>query len=211
MKIALIGATGTIGRRIAAEALQRGHQITAVLRQPKKLGDDRLKAVQGDVTDPASLAKAVAGHDAVISAVGPAQGGPPTLPAYAARALVHALPKAGVKRLIVVGGAGSLEVKPGLQLVDTPEFPAAWKPVALSHRDSLKIFRDSGSALDWTYVSPAALIEPGVRAGKYRTGGDQLLVDGKGRSYITAEDFAAALLDELENPKNLKRRMTVAY
>jgi putative NADH-flavin reductase len=211
MKIALLGATGNIGKRIAAEALQRGHQITAVLRDPKKLEDPRFMAVQGDVTDPASLVKAVAGHDAVISAVGPAHTGLQTLPAYAARALVQALPKAGVKRLLVVGGAGSLEARPGLQLVDSPDFPAAWKPAALSHRDALKIFRDSGAGLDWTFFSPAALIEPGARTGKYRTGGDQLLVDDNGKSYITAEDFAVAMLDELENPKNLRRRMTVAY
>jgi len=210
MKIALIGATGTIGRRIAAEALQRGHQITAVLRQPKKLGDDRLKAVQGDVTDPASLATAVAGHDAVISAVGPAHGAPPTLAAYAARALVHALPKAGVKRLIVVGGAGSLEVKPGLQLVDTPDFPPAWKTVALSHRDALKIFRDSGAPrLDLSQPGGAHRARRSDRQVPHRRRSASRRRQGK--SYITAEDFAAALLDELENPKNLKRRMTVAY
>jgi putative NADH-flavin reductase len=211
MNIALLGATGTIGKRIADEALRRGHEVTAILRDPKKLADDRIKAVQGDVTDVASLIKTVAGHDAVISAVGPSHGAPPTLPAYAARALVQALPKAGVKRLLVVGGAGSLEVKPGLQLVDTPDFPAAWKPIAHSARDALKIFRDSGAALDWTYFSPAALIAPGTRTGKFRVGGDQLLVDEKGESRISAEDFAMALLDELEKPQHLKRRITVAY
>jgi putative NADH-flavin reductase len=211
MKIALIGAAGNIGKRIASEALSRGHEVTAVVRDPKKIEDRRLMVATADVTDPPSLIKAVAGHDAVISAVGPSHGGLATLPAYAARALVQALPKAGVRRLIVVGGAGSLEVEPGLQLVDAPDFPAAWRPAALSHRDALKIFRDAGGALDWTYVSPAALIEPGPRTGKYRTGGDQLLVDEKGRSRISTEDFAVALLDELENPKNVKRRITVAY
>jgi putative NADH-flavin reductase len=211
MKIALIGATGAIGKRIANEALSRDHEVTAVVRDPKKIEDRRLKIATADVTDPPSLIKAVAGHDAVISAVGPAHGAPATLPAYAARAEVQALPKAGVKRLIVVGGAGSLEVEPGLQLVDSPDFPPAWRPVARSHRDALKIYRDAGGALDWTYVSPAALIEPGPRTGKYRTGGDQLLVDEKGRSRISTEDFAVALLDELEHPKNVKRRITVAY
>ena len=211
MRIALFGASGTIGRRIAQEALARGHQVTGIVRDVKKIDDPRIQAVQGDVTDAASLANLLKGHDAVISAVGPAPGAAPTSPAYAARALVQALPKAGVKRLIVVGGAGSLEVKPGMQLVDSPDFPKSWKPVALSHRDALKIFRESGGALDWTYVSPAALIEPGMRTGKYRVGGDQLLVDDKGRSRITAEDYAAALLDELEHPRHLRRRITVAY
>jgi putative NADH-flavin reductase len=182
-----------------------------VVRDPKNIDDSRLSAVQGDATDASSLANVLKGHDAVISAVGPAPRTRPTVPAYAARALVQALPKAGVKRVIVVGGAGSLEVKPGLQLVDAPDFPPAWKPVALSHRDALKIFRDSGGALDWTYVSPAALVEQGTRTGKYRVGGDQLLVDEKGASRISAEDYAVALLDELENPRHLKRRITVAW
>jgi putative NADH-flavin reductase len=210
MKIAIIGATGTIGSRIAQEALARGHSVTAVARDPAKVKDGRVKAVRGDVTDPAGLAQALKGHDAVVSAVGPAHGGGPDLVVTAARALAQALPRAGVKRVIFVGGAGSLEVKPGLQVVDSPGFPEAWKPVALAHRDALNVWRNVKD-LDWTYLSPAALIEPGKRTGKYRTGGDQLLTDAKGESRISAEDYAVAVLDELEKPRNVRRRMTVAY
>jgi len=210
MKIAILGATGTIGSRIAGEALTRGHQVTAVVRDAGKLVDRRLSAAIGDATNADSLARAVKGHDAVVSAIGPARGASPSVLGEATRALIDALGRAGVKRVLIVGGAGSLEVKPGLQLVDTPTFPAQWKPGALAHRDVLQMWRKN-TALDWTYLSPAALIAPGPRTGRYRTGGDQLLVDAKGESRISAEDFAAALVDELEKPRNLRRRMTVAY
>ncbi|HLZ57791.1 MAG TPA: NAD(P)H-binding protein, partial [Ktedonosporobacter sp.] len=110
---------------------------------------------------------------------------------------------------IVVGGAGSLEVAPGLHLVDTPDFPAAWKPTALAHRDALEVYRKAN--LDWTYVSPAALIAPGERTGTYRTGTDKLLTDEKGESRISAEDYAIAILDEVEHPHFIRRRFTVAY
>jgi putative NADH-flavin reductase len=127
-----------------------------------------------------------------------------------AKALIEGLRQSGVRRLVVVGGAGSLEVMPGVQLVDTLDFPAAWKPVALAHRDALAVYR-LAEDLDWTYVSPAALIEPGRRTGLYRTGTDQLLVDDKGVSRISVEDFAAAMLDEIKKPRFLRRRFTVAY
>jgi putative NADH-flavin reductase len=145
----------------------------------------------------------------VISAIGPSQKAPPQILVDAARALCDALPRAGVRRLIVIGGAGSLEVAPGTQLVDTPEFPAGWKAVALAHRDALAIYR--GSDLDWTYVSPAALIQPGARLGRYRTGGDQLLVDPQGVSAISIPDFALAVADELERHAHPRRRVTFAY
>jgi uncharacterized protein len=202
MKIALFGARGTIGQRIAAEARSRGHEVTALGRET-------------NVTDAKAVARAVAGHDAVISAVGPGLGedaAPPDLLPRAARALLDGLRLAGVKRLLVVGGAGSLEVAPGKQLVDQPEFPASWKPVALAHRDALDVYRgERGGEVEWTYVSPAALIQPGARTGRYRTGGDRLLVDASGQSRISAEDYAVALLDELEKPKSVRKRITVAY
>ena len=119
------------------------------------------------------------------------------------------LAQARVDRLVVVGGAGSLEVAPGVQLVDTPEFPAAWKGIALAHRDALAVYR--GAALDWTYISPAALIGPGERTGQYRTGTDQLLTDKEGESRISVEDFAVAFVDEIENQRFARQRMTVAY
>lgn len=202
MKIAVYGAGGTIGQRIAAEARARGHAVTALGRA-------------APVTDAAAVARAVAGHDAVVSAVGPGFGPsaqPLDMLSKAAHALLAGLTQAGVRRLVVVGGAGSLEVAPGKQLLDQPEFPAAWRPVAAAHRDALDVYRRyPGSEVEWTYFSPAALIEPGARTGRHRTGGDRLLADEKGQSRISAEDFAIAILDELERPKSIRKRITVAY
>jgi putative NADH-flavin reductase len=125
--------------------------------------------------------------------------------------LLDALPKAGVKRLLWVGGAGSLEVAPGVKVIDDPHFPEAWKPEALAQAEALDLFRTSSADVDWTYISPAALIEPGERTGKYRIGGDQLLVDANGVSRISIEDYAAALLDRAEKNDAPRKRITVAY
>jgi hypothetical protein len=214
MKIALFGANGTIGQRIMKEALNRGHQVTAVVRDPSRFNKtgEKLSAVAGDVLDPASIAEAVKGQDVVVSAIGPKMPeGNLEMVAEAARALLDGVARAGVKRLVFVGGAGTLEVAPGVQLVDAPQFPAAFKGIALAHRDALEVFRAAKTNVDWTNISPAALIEPGERTGQYRTGTDQLLVNDKGESRITAEDYAVALLDEIENPRYIRRRMTVAY
>jgi putative NADH-flavin reductase len=214
MKIALFGTGGTIGSRIAAEALRRGHQVTAVVRDPAgfaaKAKADGINVVQGDVTDPVSIANAVRGHDVVISAVGPGHSGKFGMLVEAARALLDGVARAGVKRLIIVGGAGSLEVAPGVQLMDTPAFPAAWKPYAQAHRDALDVYRGN-TTLDWTYVSPADHIEPGERTGHYRTGGEQLVTDAKGESRISTEDYAVAMLDDIEHPAHIRQRFTVAY
>jgi putative NADH-flavin reductase len=212
MKIAIYGASGMIGQRIAAEALARGHQVTGVVRHPARLAvtDQRFTAVKGSALDPAGVAATVAGHDAVVSAIGPAQEDDPAMLVEAARALTDGLARAGVPRLIVIGGAGSLEVAPGVQLVDTPEFPAAWRPTALAQRDALDTYRRVAD-LDWTYISPAAMIAPGERTGRFRIGGDSLLVDAEGQSRISAEDCAVALLDELEKPQHIRQRITVAY
>jgi putative NADH-flavin reductase len=164
--------------------------------------------VKGDVTDPASVVAAAQGAEAAISAYAPPQTAPETVLA-AARSLLAGLTAAGVKRLIVVGGAGSLEVAPGLQLVDTPSFPEAWKGIALAHRGVLPILE--ASPLDWSYLSPAAFIQPGERTGKFRLGGRQLVVDEKGESRISVEDFAVALVDELENAKHIRQQFTLAY
>jgi len=212
MKIALFGASGTIGQRILDEALRRGHTVTALVRDPSRLtGRGGLQVRAGNVLDPNSVASAVAGHDAVVSAFGPGAGQDPQTVVQAARALIAGLKAAGVKRLVVVGGAGSLEVAPGVQLVDSPRFPAAWKPVALAHRDALNVYRAEGGELDWTNFSPAALIQPGERTGKYRLGGDQLVTDAEGQSRISAEDYTVALLDELEKPRHVRQRFTAAY
>jgi putative NADH-flavin reductase len=210
MKIALLGATGMIGSRFANEALSRGHSVAAIVRDTSKLVDKRLVPKLADATNAATLARALPGHDAVVSALGPTGGEGASFIVQATRNLIDALPRTGVKRVLIVGGAGSLEVKPGVQLVDTPEFPAAWKPAALAAREALLLWRKNAS-LDWTYVSPAGLISPGPRTGRYRTGGDQLLTDAKGESRISAEDFAVALVDELEKAKHLRKRVTFAY
>ncbi|MGO9939279.1 MAG: NAD(P)-dependent oxidoreductase [Terracidiphilus sp.] len=208
MKVVLFGASGMIGSRVLAELLRRGHVVTAVARNPEKIEGTGAKVVKGDITDEASVAAIAKGAEGVISAYAPPQTNVASLPA-AIRSLLGGLSKAGVKRLIVVGGAGSLEVAPGVQLVDAPNFPEQWKGIALAHRDVLPILKES--ALDWTCLSPAAFIQPGERTGKFRLGGTRLVTDAKGESRISAEDYAVALVDELENPKHVRQQFTVAY
>lgn len=203
MKIALIGATGNVGSRVAAEALSRGHQVTGISRHPERLAaKPGLTAARGDTSEPDALARVLSGHDAVVSSTR-FQGGD-------ARGLIAAVKKSGVKRLLVVGGAGSLEVAPGLALVDSPEFPAAYKPEASAGREFLRILRGE-DGLDWTFLSPSALFGPGERTGKFRLGGDRLLIGADGKSRVSMEDYAIALVDELEAPKHSRRRFTVGY
>ncbi|MGD0426376.1 MAG: NAD(P)-dependent oxidoreductase [Candidatus Acidiferrales bacterium] len=212
-KIMLIGSSGMIGQRILHEALNRGHHVTALVRETSGTGEHRaeLDYHTGDIFKPDTIAKAAVDHDVVVSAYGPGKGDP-NLVLKVAHALIEALTRVEPIRLIAVSGAGSLEVKPGLQLVDAPDFPAEWKAIALAHREALEVYRKAGMAeFDWTAVSPAALISPGTRTGKYRTGTDQLLVDDKGKSYISAEDFAVAIVDEIEKPQFQGQRFTVAY
>lgn len=212
MKIAVYGAGGRIGQRITTEALSRGHEVTALVRDPAQvtLTHPQLTMVQGNALDADGISAQVAGHDAVVSAMGAnRQAGNYHILVDAAHALIDGLTRAGVQRLLIVGGAGSLEVAPGMQLVDSPEFPEAWKPGALAHRDALHVYQKAD--LDWTYFSPAGLIEPGERTGKYRLGTDQLVTDSDGKSWISMEDYAVALLDELENPQFIRRRYTAAY
>ncbi|HXN25647.1 MAG TPA: NAD(P)-dependent oxidoreductase [Candidatus Acidoferrales bacterium] len=212
-KIMLIGSSGMIGQRILHEALNRGHHVTALVRDTSGTGEHhaQLDYHTGDIFKPETIATAAVDHDVVVSAYGPGKGDP-SLEMKAAHVLIEALTRVEPIRLIAVSGAGSLEVKPGVQLVDTPNFPAEWKAIALAHREALEVYRKAGMAeFDWTAVSPAALIEPGTRTGKYRTGTDQLLVDDRGKSYISAEDFAVAVLDEIEKPRFQGQRFTVAY
>jgi uncharacterized protein len=214
MKIALFGATGTIGQRILREALERGHEVTAIARNPSRIGEQnaRLQTIAGDVTDADSVAKVVAGHDVVINSIGPSQPEDDlNIVVDAAHSLLTGLSSADVKRLLIVGGAASLEVAPGVLLIDAAEFPAAWKGIAQAQMDALDLYRTAQTDVDWTYISPAAFIEPGARIGVYRTGGDQLVVDEKGESRISTEDYAVALLDEVENPKHSRERFTVGY
>jgi putative NADH-flavin reductase len=213
MKIALFGATGHLGQGILEEALSRGYDVTAIVRDPARLTqrNDKLKVVTGDVAQPASWLSAVRGADAVVASLSARRdGNPDSVPANAG-VLLDSLPKAGVKRLLWVGGAGSLEVAPGVKVIDDPHFPDAWKPEANAQGNALDVFRASKADVDWTYISPAALIEDGERSGKYRVGGDQLLVDANGVSRITVPDYAAALLDRIEKHDALRQRITVAY
>ena len=212
--IVLVGATGMIGQRILHEALERGHSVTAVVRDTSRTGEQRpnLDYRTGDIFKPETIAAAAVDHDVAVDAYGPGQTGDPNLVVKAAHSLIEALTRVEPIRLIAVSGAGSLEVKPGVQLVDAPDFPAEWKAVTLAHREALEVYRRAGFAgFDWTAVSPAALIEPGARTGHYRTGTDQLIVDDKGKSYVSAEDFAVAVLDEIENPRFEGQRFTVGY
>ena len=204
MKIAVIGATGNAGSRIVEEALKRGHQVTAIARNPEKLGGARPNLVtkKGDAHDPAALAKLIAGHDAAISAVRFADSDP--------KKLIDAAKKSGVPRYLIVGGAGSLEVAPGKALVDAPTFPAAYRNEASKGRDFLNILRGERD-LDWTMLSPSALFAPGARTGKFRLGGDGLLTAADGKSSISMEDYAIALLDEVEKPQHRRARFTVGY
>jgi len=213
MKIALFGATGHLGQGILEEALSRGYDVTAIVRDPARLTqrNDKLKVATGDVAQAASWLDAVRGADAVVASLSARRdGNPDSVPANAS-VLLDNLPKAGVKRLLWVGGAGSLEVAPGVKVIDDPHFPDAWKPEANAQGKALDVFRASEADVDWTYVSPAALIEDGARSGKYRVGGDQLLVDANGVSRITVADYAVALVDRIEQHDALRQRITVAY
>jgi uncharacterized protein len=210
LKIALYGATGMVGSRIVAEAARRGHQVTALVRQPERVAaGPNVEAVKADLLDAAQVAAAVRGHDVVASAYAPPMSQLGDLQT-ASRALVEGTRAAGLKRLVVVGGAGSLEVAPGKQLVDTEGFPDAYKPIALAHRDALAYYR-TVSDLDWTFFAPAALIAPGERTGTFRTGANTLIADAKGESRISAEDYAVAFVDELEQGRFIREIATVAY
>jgi len=212
MKVLIFGASGAIGTAIATELHDRGHEVVAASRRGAPAGGLPVATITADATDPDSVAAAATGVDAIVSAIGPQWDGvdTPEVLVAGAKGLVAGAAKAGVDRVIVVGGAGSLEVAPGVRIVDTAEFPAEWKPVALAHADALEVFRDVDD-LDWTYVSPPALIEAGDRTGSYRKGSDTLLVDDSGTSRITHPDFAIAIADELEQGTAIRQRITVAH
>lgn len=213
MHITLIGASGFIGSALRAEALRRGVQVTAIVMHPEKLQPAAGLSVRAlDVLDTGALTAALRGQDAVLSAFsGHAQ---PDIEAYylrGIRSIIDATRAAGVPRLLVVGGAGSLQVAPGRLLIDTPEFPAAYKPTADGARRALELLRQEPPGLDWTMLSPSAEIFPGERTAKFRMGGDELLVDAQGKSRISVQDFAVAMLDELVLPTHPRQRFTVGY
>lgn len=208
MKVVLYGATGMIGSRILKELIARGHKVAVVARDPGKIPSTaNVTVIEGDALGPESIALAAKGADAVISAYGP--GPKAELMEKSTRALIAGVEKAGVRRFLMVGGAGSLFVAPGVDVIDSGHLPAEWMAIAVAHRDALEILKLSD--LDWTSLSPAAFIQPGERTGKFRLGGDSLVVDEKGNSSISAEDYAVALVDELEQPKHVRQRFTLAY
>ncbi|TKC86721.1 NAD-dependent epimerase/dehydratase family protein [Trinickia terrae] len=211
LKIALFGATGMIGSRVAAEAAARGHQVTALSRDPSRgaQGVANVTSAKADLFDAASIAAALEGQDVVASAYGPAQGDPQKV-VEASKALVAGVRAAGLKRLVVVGGAGSLEVAPGKQLVDAEGFPEIYKPVALAHRDAFNFYRTVND-LDWTFFAPAAVIAPGEKKGQFRTGANSLIADASGNSTISVDDYAVAFVDELEQGRFVRQIATVAY
>lgn len=214
MKLALIGATGFVGKAVLNEALQRGYDVTAIARDPQKVdaASDKVTPKAADVFDTASLAAVLEGHDAVVSAYNAGWANPNLYDDFikGSEAIQQAVKQAGIKRLLVVGGAGSLYAAPGLQLVDTPQFPAEWKAGATAARDYLNTLKKEDE-LDWTFLSPAIHLHPGERTGKFRLGTDEPVFNEKGQHEITVEDLAVAILNELENNQFVKRRFTVGY
>ena len=203
MKVAIIGVTGRAGSRIATEALRRGHAVTGIVRSPDKApAPAGVDVRQGDANRPEELAALLRGHDAVISAA--------NFRVLKAAPLLQAVKAAGVSRLLVVGGAASLEVAPGKALFDTPTFPEAHKAEAGEGRQFLADLRNEKD-LEWTFLSPSALFAPGKRTGRFRTGKDALLTDEQGESHISMEDYAIAMIDELEHPRHIRERFTVGY
>jgi putative NADH-flavin reductase len=216
MKIALIGATGFVGAAVLEELLQRGHDVTALARTPAKLAPRAgLNVVRADVRDAAEVAAAVRGHDAVVSAYNPGWNEPDLYAEFLRGhdAIVEGTKRADVARFIVVGGAGSLFVAPGVQLVDTPAFtdhvPPNIVPGARAARDALTALRGE-QALDWTFLSPPVGLAPGERSGAYRLGGEDVLFDGDKPAGISVADLAVAIADELERPRHSRQRFTVA-
>jgi putative NADH-flavin reductase len=213
MKIVIVGASGFVGSAILREALDRGHQVTAIVREPGKLKPAQELMIRiADVYDSAALAVLIAGHEALISAFNPGWKNP-NLYADQVRgttSILEAARSASLKRVLWVGGAGGLEIKPGVRVIDAPDFPAAVKPGSLATIEALEQLRRE-SSLDWSYLSPSANLKPGARTGKFRLGGDQLLVDWNGLSNISVQDYAVAMIDELEHPAHIRKRFTVGY
>jgi len=216
MNIALLAATGRAGRTILDELVSRGHQVTAVARNPDKLPEN-VKRVRDELSSVERIAEIISGADAVVSAYGPPRDDPrftsttdytDQLVSVTER-LIAAVRKAGVRRLIVVGGAGSLEFSPGVTVLKSGHWPQPFVPIATSHMKAFAALR--ASDINWTYFSPPILIEPGVRTGKFRLGGNDLIRDAEGKSRVSFEDYAVALVDELEKPAQERSRFTIGY
>ncbi|MEJ2763436.1 NAD(P)-dependent oxidoreductase [Photobacterium sp. MCCC 1A19761] len=211
-KVAVLGASGWIGSHLVNEAVSRGHEVIALVRDAEKFSTAGVQVRQFDLLDTqADLATAVQGADVVIAAVGGRAAGNHELVAQTAQRLLTTLPETGVSRLLWVGGAGSLEVAPGVTLLSGPEFPDAYRAEAQAQGEALAVFRQSDSPIAWTFVSPAAEIFPGEQQAPYRVGGEQLLTDADGNSRISVSDYAVAMVDELEAEQYPNQRIGVAY
>lgn len=210
MKILLLGATGHVGSRVLDEALDRGHEVTGVARHIDSLSpQDNLNVVQADASDTDTVTQLANGHDAIAVAISNRGKGGTETYLKVIRATLDAAQRSDADRVLIVGGAGSLKVSPDTELVDTPDFPEEWKDEALAGREARDIAQKSDA--NWTFLSPPALLEPGERTGNYRVGGRYLLIDDEGNSQISMEDFAVALVDELENADHEREQFTVAY
>jgi putative NADH-flavin reductase len=207
MKVVLYGATGNSGSRILKELTSRGHEVTAVARDTAKVPAE-VKSQQDDLSSVDTIASIIAGADVVVSAYSPPQDNTDALLGVTERQIA-AVQKAGPVRLIVVGGAGSLEVAPGVSLLASGHLPEAWVPIATSHGKAKKLLE--ASAIDWTYFSPAAYFEPGERTGKFRLGTKELIANDKRESRISMEDYAIALVDEIESPKHVRASFSIGY
>lgn len=214
-KVTLIGASGFVGSALLNELVARGHEVTAVVRNPEKVTvkADNVRVVKADATAPDTLAAVAKGSDAIISAYNPGWGNPrqyeENLENYPK--IVEGAKRSGVERLLIVGGAGSLFVKPGLRLVDTGTLPAEWMPGVKSCSEFFLDTLSKEDGIDWAYFCPAGMLEHGARTGKFRLGKDDLIVDAEGNSRISVEDYAVAMVDELERPAHHKERFTIGY
>jgi putative NADH-flavin reductase len=217
MKVALIGATGFVGSHLLPELLERGHQVTAIVRDPAKvtLEHPNLVVKKGDAYNETEIAGLVTGLDAVISTFNAGWHNPNLYADFmnGSKAIQNGVKKSGVKRFITVGGAGSLEIAPGRQLVDTPEFPKEYLPGATAARDYLDVIKQEKD-LEWTFISPAiemSAAAPHGRKGAYRTALDNPVFDAENRSRLSVEDLAVVIADELEKPQHIRQRFTAAY
>ncbi|SHM74279.1 hypothetical protein SAMN05444266_110193 [Chitinophaga jiangningensis] len=213
--IVIIGGSGFIGSALVKEALSRGHHVKTVVRNPEKINikNDHFTAIHGDVQNPGVVAEAVKGADVVISAYNPGWSNPhiaaDTLSGY--KSILKGIREAGIKRLLVVGGAGSLFVKPGVTVMDSGAIPEQMLPAVKALAEVYHDFLPKEKELDWVFFSPAGNISPGERTGKYKLGKDDLITNDKGESKISVEDYAAALIDELEKPQHHRERFTIGY
>jgi len=210
MKIAILGANGNVGKVLVEEAVSRGYEVLALVRDKSKANfKEGISVLEADAFDKASLVQAFHGIDVVVSAYGPKNGSEADL-VVATRNLIDAAKEAQIGRFLMVGGAGGLLVAEGIRLVDTGNLPEAWLPIVNAHIDALKLFENE-EALNWTVLRPAAFFEAGERTGKFRVGKDYLLADSEGNSRISFQDYAIALFDELKKSEFNKQAFTVGY